>query len=236
LVDIKGIEKLAPKDFPGHISATVFTGGCNFRCSFCHNADLVLRPDRLRVIPQGEFEAFLDSREGWLEAVCISGGEPLMHRGLASLLRIIKNRRLLVKVDTNGSYPNKIEDLIEKKLVDYWAMDIKGPLDKYSEICRVDVDSDAILRSMELIRCSRANYFFRTTVVPGLIREHDLEAIGSLLHKEDTFQLQQFSPLNTVDPVYLKKSPYPERRLQEMAEIMKKYAKEIRIEGISLWN
>lgn len=231
MVEIKGIEKFAPRDYPGHISATFFTGGCNFRCPFCHNSDLVLRPETLPDISREELEAFLDSRQDWLEAVCVSGGEPLLHRDIDSLLKIFKARKLLVKLDTNGSFPARIKALTEKKLVDFWAMDIKGPLEKYQEICGKKTNPDALLRSMDLIRNSGVAYMFRTTVVPGLLREHDLEDIGKILQENDTFQLQQFSPHNTLDPAFLEKKPYPLQRITKMAEGLKKYLLDIRVEG-----
>ena len=108
VVEIKGLEKFAPKDFPGFVSATFFVGGCNFRCPFCHNADLVLRPDSLTDFPMDYVLAFLDSREGWLEGICITGGEPLFHAEIDVLLQVIKDRDLLIKLDTNGSFPDRL--------------------------------------------------------------------------------------------------------------------------------
>ncbi len=131
MVEIKGLEKFAPRDFPGHISSTVFLGGCNFRCPFCHNSDLVLRPEILPTFPLDYFLSFLDSRKGWLEGICISGGEPLLQDDLETLLILIKGRNLLVKIDTNGSFPSRLEDLIRKRLIDHVAMDVKAPLKRY---------------------------------------------------------------------------------------------------------
>ena len=154
MVEIKGLEKFAPLDFRGFISSTVFLGGCNFRCPYCHNADLVLQPETLTTMPLDYFVTFLDSRKGWLEGVCISGGEPLLEDNLEVLLRVIKDRNLLVKLDTNGSRPDRLEDLIGSKLVDQVAMDIKAPLGRYKEVTRSEVDEGDIVRSTEIIRAA----------------------------------------------------------------------------------
>ena len=128
MVAVKGLEKFAPKDFPGFIASTVFLGGCNFRCPFCHNAELVLRPERLADIPMDFFLAYLDSRKGWLEGICVTGGEPLLAEEIESFLTIIKQRGLLIKLDTNGSRPDTLERLLRADLIDRAAMDIKAPL------------------------------------------------------------------------------------------------------------
>ena len=134
MVEIKGIEKLAPKDFPGYISATLFTGGCNFRCPYCHNVDLVLRPESLPAFPLSFLLSFLDTRKDWLEAVCVSGGEPLIHEDIPGIFQVLKDRNFRTKLDTNGSFPRKLENLIQEGLLDYVALDIKAPLEKYSEV------------------------------------------------------------------------------------------------------
>jgi len=126
VVEIKGLEKFASKDFPGYISSTVFLGGCNFRCPFCHNSDLVLHPASLPSIDPNFFLSYLDSRRGWLDGLCLSGGEPFLHDDLEVLARIIKGRGYQLKIDTNGSFPDQLEQFIKEGLVDAIAMDIKG--------------------------------------------------------------------------------------------------------------
>ena len=180
MVEIKGLEKFASRDFPGHISSTVFVGGCNFRCPFCHNADLVLNPGRLPSLDLNLFLGYLDSRKGWLDGLCLSGGEPLLHEDIEVLARVIKDRGFLVKVDTNGSFPDRLEYLLQQKLVDWLAMDIKAPLEKYPEVVREEVDIGKIRQSVELIRNSGLPYIFRTTVVPELLTESEL--MLSLIH------------------------------------------------------
>lgn len=232
MVEIKGLEKLASKDFPGHISATVFVGGCNFRCPFCHNRDLVLHPDKLEPFPIDFFTSFLDSREGWLEGVCITGGEPLLHEDLDVLLQVIQDRKLKVKLDTNGSYPDRLQAILERKLVDAVAMDIKAAQNKYSRACGVKVNLGDIERSIDLIAESGLNVMFRTTVVPDIIDEDAIQFIGEWLPGNVLFQLQQFSPGNTLSPDYERIEPYPPSRLRDMAAAAEKYFSEVRIEGI----
>ncbi|NIM59735.1 MAG: anaerobic ribonucleoside-triphosphate reductase activating protein [Candidatus Aminicenantes bacterium] len=232
MVEIKGIEKFAPKDFPGCISSTVFLGGCNFRCPFCHNSELVLRPEILPTFPPDYFLSFLDSRKGWLEGICISGGEPLLHDDLETLLILIKDRDLLVKVDINGSFPSRLEDLIQKRLVDYVAMDVKAPLKRYQEVTRATVNEEDIVRSLEIIKNSGLEYVFRTTLVPGLIGQEDIKEICQMLDGANIFLLQQFVPLNTLDSKYLQKKPYGREEVQEIAKIAEPYFSEVRIEGV----
>ncbi|MBC7349995.1 MAG: anaerobic ribonucleoside-triphosphate reductase activating protein [Candidatus Aminicenantes bacterium] len=232
MVEIKGLEKFASRDFPGHISSTVFVGGCNFRCPFCHNADLVLNPARLPSLDLNLFLSYLDSRKGWLEGLCLSGGEPLLHEDLEVLARVIKDRGYLVKLDTNGSFPDRLEYLIKQGLVDWVAMDIKGPLARYQEIVRTEVDLEKINRSQEIIRHSDLPYIFRTTVVPGLHTENDLLEIAAWLQGARCFQLQQFVPQNTVDPEFLKREAYPAEVLRRWAEKLRPYFDEVLVEGV----
>ena len=232
MVEIKGLEKFAPLDFRGFISSTVFLGGCNFRCPYCHNADLVLRPETLDTLPLDCFATFLDSRKGWLEAVCVSGGEPLLDDNLEVLLRIIKDRNLLVKVDTNGSRPDRLEDLIGAKLVDLVAMDVKAPLGRYKEVTRSNVDEGEIFRSIELLRASEISHMFRTTLVPGLVGERDLLEVAQMLHGARVFQVQQFARHNTIDKEYMQIQPIPPEEISRLAELVKPYFAEVRVEGI----
>lgn len=232
MVEIKGLEKFAPKDFPGFISSTIFLGECNFRCPFCHNSDLVLKPKTLPTYPMDYFLSYLDSRKGWLEGICITGGEPLIHEDLEVLLFLLKERNLLVKIDTNGSFPFRLEKLIQKKLVDYIAMDVKAPLEKYEEVVRSKVKTENIKRSIEIIKNSGLEYIFRTTVVPGLVDKEDIKKIGEMLKGAKIFQIQQFMPNNTLDSHYRQKRPYTREEIHGFAKIAELYFKEVRIEGV----
>lgn len=232
MVEIKGIEKFASKDFPGYISSTVFVGGCNFNCPYCHNSDLVLRPETLSTYSMDDFVEYLDSRKGWLEAICVSGGEPLLHDDLEIFLPLIKERQLLVRIDTNGSFPSRLEALIKKHLVDNIAMDIKAPLEKYQEVTRSRVAVEDISSSINIIKKSGLEYVFRTTVVPDLVGAEDIEKISNMLDGAKVFQLQQFIPSNTIDSEFLQKKPYSRETIQEFAKIAKSYFPEVRVEGI----
>ena len=231
MVEIKGLEKFASKDFPGRISSTVFLSGCNFRCPFCHNADLVLRPESIQTIDLNFFLSYLDSRKGWLDGLCLTGGEPLLQEEVEVLARVIKDRGYQLKIDTNGSFPERLEYLISQGLVDAVALDIKGPLERYPEIVRAKVDTRKIDRSVEIIRSSGLEYTFRTTVVPGLITGEDLLKIAEWLKGARLFQLQQFVPHNTLDPAFLKVEPYPASDFKRWQENLKPYFAEVIIEG-----
>jgi pyruvate formate lyase activating enzyme len=231
VVAVKGLEKFSPKDFPGFIASTVFLGGCNFRCPYCHNAELVLRPERLADIPMDFFLAYLDSRKGWLEGICVTGGEPLLAEEIESFLTIIKQRGLLIKLDTNGSRPDTLERLLRADLVDRAAMDIKAPLDRYREVTGAKVDTGDIVRSAEILRASDRPVLFRTTVVPGLIGVEDIEAIGRWLRGAEVFQVQQFSPVGTLDAEYGRIKPYGRDEVRRLADAARPFFGEVLIEG-----
>jgi len=232
VVAIKGLEKFASKDYPGYITATVFLGGCNFRCPFCHNADLVLRAETLPDLDWEKFLAFLDERRAWLEAVCVSGGEPLLAPDLETLLRAVKERGFRTKLDTNGSLPGKLEDVIGSGLVDAVAMDVKAAPGKYWATVRSEVREEDIGRSAEILRGSGLEHMFRTTAVPGLVGEEDLVAIGRWLEGAALFQLQVFSPRNTLDPEFLNVKPYCKETMEKLADRVRPYFKEVRLEGV----
>lgn len=232
MVEIKGLEKFAPKDFPGHISSTVFLGGCNFRCPYCHNSDLVLRAESLPSFPLDYFMGFLDARKNWLDGICISGGEPLLHEDLDLLLSLIKDRNLRIKIDTNGSLPSRLERLIHEGLIDYVAMDVKAPLERYGEVVKAQVRTEDIVKSIEIVRDSGLRYFFRTTVVPGLVGADDILELSQMLKGSKIFQIQQFLPVNTLDTDYLHRIPYSREEIQLMARIAEPFFEEVRVEGI----
>jgi pyruvate formate lyase activating enzyme len=232
LVKIKGLEKFAPKDFPGFIACTVFLGSCNFRCPYCHNPELVLKPESLPSFPLEYIINFLDSRKEWLEGVCITGGEPLLQEGLEDFLSLLKQRRLVVKLDSNGSYPSKLSDLIHKNLLDYIAMDVKAPLKRYQDVVRSPVNPKDIQESIEIIMSSGVEYMFRTTVVPGLVDEEDIVEIGKVLQGAKVFQIQQFFPHNTLEPDFEQKNAFPADVLKAMAEKARGFVEEVRIEGV----
>lgn len=231
MVEIKGLEKFASRDFPGHISATVFLGGCNFRCPYCHNASLVLAPESFQTLPLDLFLAFLDGRRGWLEGICLSGGEPLLHEDLETLIRVVRERGLRVKLDTNGSFPGRLERLLLAGLLDWVAMDIKAPLERYAEVTRVAADVEAIARSAGLIRASGVRATFRTTAAPGLVGREDIVRIGEWLRGADEFRIQQFVPRDTLDPAFLDLKPYARGELEALVEAARPYFREVGLEA-----
>jgi pyruvate formate lyase activating enzyme len=232
LVEIKGLEKFAPRDFPGFIAATVFLGRCNFKCPYCHNADLVLRPDSLPTFPIDYFLAFLDVRKDWLEGVCITGGEPLLHNDLDILLAIIKERNLLVKIDTNGAFPERLASLIKKELLDYVAMDVKTSFEKYTEAAGCPVNIENIKKSIAIIKESNLDYTFRTTAVPGLVDREDIEKISLALKGSKMFRIQQYVPNNTLESDYENIKPYLAEELRGWVKIAEPHFTEVRLEGV----
>jgi len=231
VVEIKGIEKFSSRDFPGHISSTIFLGGCTFRCPYCHNSELVLRPETIPSMDADFFLSYLDGRKGWLEAVCFTGGEPLLHEDLEDIIRVVRERDLLVKLDTNGSFPARLEALLAAGLLDWVAMDVKAPLERYREVTRSNIDLERIVRSADLLRTSGVKHTFRTTVVPGLVGKEDVVRIGEWLNGAAHYLIQQFVPQTTIDPAYLEVVPFSRAELEDIAAAAKPYFGEVRVEG-----
>jgi pyruvate formate lyase activating enzyme len=231
LVEIKGLEKFSSRDFPGHISSTVFFGGCNFRCPYCHNADLVLRPETLPSMAVDYFLSYLDSRKGWLEAVCITGGEPLLHEDIEDIIRVVRERGLLVKLDTNGSFPDRLEALLAFGLLDGVALDVKAPLERYREVTRSKIDVEKIVLSVDLLRSSGVKHTFRTTVVPGFVGKDDVVQIGEWLKGSARYVIQPFVPQTTIDPAFLEIKPYGRAEIEAIGDAARPYFGEVVIEG-----
>ena len=190
---IKGLQKTTLLDFPGKVACTVFTAGCNLRCPFCHNASLVISPDLTDTISEDELLGFLKKRRGILDGVCITGGEPLLQRDIEELIKKIRDLSLAVKLDTNGAYPERLRDIIEKNLVDYVAMDIKNSKEKYALTAGADVDIEKISESVALLMSSGVEYEFRTTVVRELHSPEDVKSIGEWIAGADKYFLQSFT-------------------------------------------
>ncbi|MDP2172808.1 MAG: anaerobic ribonucleoside-triphosphate reductase activating protein [Candidatus Cloacimonadaceae bacterium] len=188
---IGGFQKFSLLDYPGQLAAIVFAQGCNFRCPYCHNPQLV-DPQRFgTLIREADIFDFLLTRKGKLGAICITGGEPCMQPELIDFVRKLKEMDYLVKIDTNGSFPNLIENLIKADLVDYWAMDVKAPENLYSVISGNEIDTKDIQRSMDLLRGCGKDFEFRTTLFERLFNLHDLSMIQQMLKPGDRYYLQQ---------------------------------------------
>lgn len=186
---IGGLQKLTLLDFPGHVACTVFLQGCNFRCPFCHNAPLVLGTD---AISEDEVLRFLKKRQGLLDGVAITGGEPLLSKGLDALLEKIKALGYRVKLDTNGSFPDRLRELIDRRLVDYVAMDIKNTREKYARTAGAEGILPAVEESVTVLLQGLVPYEFRTTVVDELHEPEDFAAIGRWLSGAQAYFLQAF--------------------------------------------
>lgn len=190
---LNGLQKLTLLDFPGKVACTLFFGGCNFRCPFCHNASLVLAPEQAEQIPEETVLAFLKKRQGVLDGVCITGGEPLLQTGLATFIKKIRDLGYAVKLDTNGYYPKRLQTLVEAGLLDYIAMDIKNCPEKYPQTIGVStVNLSPVFESVDYIRTCGVPHEFRTTVVRGLHTAQDMEGIADWLEGEEQYFLQGF--------------------------------------------
>lgn len=227
---IGGLQKLTLVDYPGKIAATIFTIGCNFRCGFCHNPELIEigkgNPPR---ISEREIFKFLESRKGLLDGVCLTGGEPLVQPDLPRFIERVKKLGFLVKLDTNGVSPRALEKLINQKLVDYIAMDIKNCPQRYEETIGIKINLENIKKSINLIKTSGLDYQFRTTAIPGLIDEEEIEKIGQWIKGAREFALQQFQTTKTFNKSFGKIKPYSGEKLKKLVEIMKPYAREVKL-------
>ena len=189
---IEAYQKLTLLDFPGRTAATIFTHGCNFRCPFCHNAGLVIRGSE-STIPESEIIDYLEKRKKLLDGVCITGGEPLLQKDIADFIRKVKALGYLVKLDTNGSFPEKLEELINEGIIDYVAMDIKNSPNKYPLTAGAPQDIvSKIQKSVNILMTCGIDYEFRTTVCKGLHTVEDMAAIGEWLKGAKAYYLQPF--------------------------------------------
>jgi len=233
---IKGIQKTTLVDYPGKIAATVFTAGCNFRCVFCHNASLVeLDTAKAQEIPpilEEDIIEYLKGRTHQLEGVCVSGGEPTIHADLPEFIRKIKELGYSVKLDTNGTNPEMLEKLIQEKLVDYIAMDLKGPIALYPQIVNVAINEEKILRSVDLIKDSGLDHEFRTTVLPEFHDEANAEQMSCLLRGARNFFVQQFNPGESVlDPAHRETVPYTVKQLSSFAKHFEPFVGKVKVRG-----
>jgi pyruvate formate lyase activating enzyme len=223
MMHIKGLRKTCLIDFPPYTSAVIYTAGCNFRCPFCHNGSLVVGHEDTPDLPEDSVLAFLESRKKWLDAVVISGGEPTLHKDLPEFCRKIKQMGFKVKLDTNGTNPDMIRQLLEKGLADYIAMDIKARDSRYATVTGMDVELDKITESIRLLKESAIDHEFRTTAVPGLHDETDFEEIGEKVAGGKRFSLQHFRPQGCLDKSFLEKKPFSSDRMKGFKELLDRH-------------
>lgn len=221
---ISGIQKTSLIDYPRKICTVLFTRGCNFSCGFCHNPELVKRSLYLKPLDNNEVLSFLAKRRRTIDAVTITGGEPTLHRDLPQFIKQIKDLGYLIKLDTNGSNPDMIQQLLSQKLITYFAMDIKNSPHKYRQTTNRTIDIKSIKKSVKLIMNSGINYEFRTTVVPGLHTEKDFEAIGKWLAGAKRYYLQAFRPAKTLDPDFGNIKPFTQKQIAIFKEILEKHS------------
>ncbi len=217
---IGGFQKVSLIDYPGKVAAVIFTQGCNFRCPFCHNTELVIPSCFQKPLSQEEITSFLITRVGKIQGVVVTGGEPTLQEGLGAFLRTIKEEMgFAIKIDTNGTRPAVLRSLIQDGVLDFIAMDIKGPIDRYSDFVGVLVDVRLILESIDLIKNSGIDFQFRTTVVKPLMNPDDVTDTATLVADVlNRYKLQPFVAQNMIlDPRLLDKAHYTEEELERIS-------------------
>lgn len=230
-MEIYGFQKTTLLDYPEHVAATVFVGGCNFRCPFCHNGQLVLDPTSQPVIPEEEVFSYLKKRRGILEGVCITGGEPTLQKDLADFIRRVKELGYLVKLDTNGYRPDVLEALLHAALLDYVAMDIKASPKNYPMAAGLNVlDFSKIQESIRLLKESGIPHEFRTTVVRGIHTKEEFGDIGRLLKGCPAYYLQGFRESESMIGADL--NAFSPEEMEEMADIVRDFIDEVKLRGI----
>jgi len=225
------LQKTTLIDYPGVVACTVFTYGCNFRCPFCHNPELVVYKPNPELLSEKEILTFLEKRQKILDGVVICGGEPLIHPEIINFIGKIKKIGYKVKVDTNGSHPEMIKKLLKKKLVDYFAMDVKNSLIMYDLTIGRKAEKKKILESIGLIKNSGVDYEFRTTFVPTLHSIEATEELGEMMKGVKRFSVQSFKPSKCVDKSFDCILPFTEKDLKAFKRIMEKYVDSVEIKG-----
>lgn len=220
---ICGIQKVTLLDFPGHVACTIFLGGCNFNCPYCHNSSLIRSNLADEVITKEELFDYLKRRKNILDGVAITGGEPLIHEEVVDLIKTIKDLGFKVKLDTNGSNPGKLKMLIDNNLVDYVAMDIKNTLDKYPLTIGCNTDIAKIKESINILINSNIEYEFRTTVVKDYHEIADFHKIGEMIKNAKRYFIQSYKYQDSVRIKTL--SAMTKEELQMCLDIVKEYVK-----------
>jgi len=227
-ITIKQMIETSLIDWEGKIVSTLYLPSCNFRCPYCYNCDLILHPENFPDISQREIDNYLLERKDFIDGICMSGGEPTLYPDLILYFKKFKDDGFLIKLDTNGTNPELLEELLNLGLVDYIAMDIKSSLDfeNYSKSAGINdrIMMEKVKDSIELIMNSKIDYEFRTTVVPLLHSEETIMDIARYIPGAKKYVLQNFSPLEkTLDPSFQKIKPYSDEKIQELSEKAKKY-------------
>lgn len=229
---IVGFARTSLLDWDGKVASTIYLQGCNLRCGFCHNPGLVPLRSELEEIPFETIRNYISENHEFLDGIVITGGEATVHQDLPQLIKSVRGMGMTVKLDTNGTNPEMLKDLIDAGMLDCIAMDIKAPLNaKYDEVVGTKVDLAAIKRSIALIMDHAPDYEFRTTVVPFYLDAQDIESIAAYIGGAKKYALHQFSNKNTLDPRLQVMKPYPDEKLHDIAEKAKMYVKKVVIRG-----
>ena len=229
---ICGLQKLTLLDYPEKIACTVFTGGCNLRCPFCHNASLVLGNQEGMQFSEGEIFDYLKKRKGLLDGVCISGGEPMIQPGLEEFIRKVRQLGYCVKLDTNGCFPERLKSLVKQKLVDYVAMDVKSSPGHYAETVGIpDFDFSHVKESMDFLLGEPVDYEFRTTVVKGLHNAEILRDAAISIRGAKRYFLQKF--VDSGDIVGTGVSAFSDMEMEGFLKIVSPYVKSAALRGVS---
>jgi pyruvate formate lyase activating enzyme len=226
---IGALQKVSLIDYPGEICAIVFTQGCNFRCPYCHNPELVNPEMYGECLLEEEIFSFLAKRKGKIDAVTITGGEPTIQNDLIDFVKRVRKTGYAIKVDTNGSHPEVIEKLISMKLLDYIAMDIKSPADKFKALTKSDIGYHTITQTIELIMKSGISYEFRTTVLKKLLDENDIVNIAHSIRNARLYVLQQFVPSKVLDRGLMQYESYSQEELESLRKKITKSVSNILI-------
>jgi len=227
---IAGLQKLSLVDFPGHLCSVVFVQGCNFRCGYCQNPDLI-PPKQKTDWSEKDILDYLSRRKSAIEGVVITGGEPIIYDDLPAFAKKIKDSGFKVKVDTNGSDPARIERLLKEKVVDYISLDIKTSFPKYSLVTDISNIEELISGSIRIIMGAGIPYEFRTTCVPGIVDEKDFVEIGKAVKGAERYCLQQFRPQITFDPDFQKVTPYTKDVLEKFRDILTGFVQHVELRG-----
>jgi pyruvate formate lyase activating enzyme len=217
-----GFQKISLVDFPDRVASVLFTPGCNLRCPFCHNWRIVVDPKPPFLNEEAAF-SMLDSRKKYMDAVVVTGGEPTLHKEIPKFLRKLKERGFAVKLDTDGFYPQVLEECLSH--VDYVALDVKTSPEKYVRLGAKD--TTGLLRTIEILNSGKVEYEFRTTVVPGFVDAEDIPRMGEIVKGAKSLVFQQFIPEDTLDKTFKTVKPYSLETIVGFAETMKKYVERI---------
>ncbi len=220
---IGGLQKCTLVDVPGKVAATIFTMGCPFRCLYCHNPELVIPSQFNTPIACADVLDFLKSRIGKLQALCISGGEPTVHKGLGAFIKQVKDLGYFVKLDSSGIFPERLASILSEGNVDYIAMDIKGPLEKYASVAKIQNSEPQIAKSIKLIMNSGIDYEFRTTVCKPLLSVDDFHAMGQLIVGARRHFIQNYVKASKQVDAAAKLQPFCDQELEQAQKIMSKY-------------